>query len=130
MTFEWDEKKNISNQRKHGVSFEEAQDIGAKVGDDMKKNIYTDPDKDITDALDAAVETEDFLPPPSALVKKIKKEKITILLDASCIRFFKAAAKKNRTKYQNMINSVLSKYADHYSGNQCVSDSRGPKYKA
>src|SRR5574344_500525 len=107
MTFEWDEKKNISNQRKHGGSFEEAQDIGAKVGDDMKKNIYTDPDKDITDALDAAVETEDFLPPPSALVKKKKKK-----------------------KYQNMINSVLSKYADHYSGNQCVSDRRGPKYKA
>ena len=24
-TFEWDEKKNISNKRKHGISFEEAQ---------------------------------------------------------------------------------------------------------
>lgn len=27
MKFEWDEKKNISNQRKHGVSFEEAARI-------------------------------------------------------------------------------------------------------
>jgi len=26
MTFEWDEEKNMANQRKHGVSFEEAQD--------------------------------------------------------------------------------------------------------
>ena len=26
MTFEWDEKKNSTNQKKHGVSFEKAQD--------------------------------------------------------------------------------------------------------
>ena len=25
LAFEWDEKKNISNQRKHGVSFDEAK---------------------------------------------------------------------------------------------------------
>ena len=27
MNFEWDEKKNISNQEKHGVSFEEAKEV-------------------------------------------------------------------------------------------------------
>ena len=25
MTFEWDESKNLENQRKHGTSFEDAQ---------------------------------------------------------------------------------------------------------
>ena len=25
VTFEWDEEKNLENQRKHGISFEEAQ---------------------------------------------------------------------------------------------------------
>ena len=27
MTFEWDEKKNRINKRKHGISFEEAQTV-------------------------------------------------------------------------------------------------------
>ena len=27
MRFDWDDKKNVSNKRKHGVSFEEAQSI-------------------------------------------------------------------------------------------------------
>jgi uncharacterized protein len=27
LSFEWDEKKNIANQKKHGVSFEEAKSV-------------------------------------------------------------------------------------------------------
>ena len=27
LIFEWDDKKNVSNERKHGVSFEEAQTV-------------------------------------------------------------------------------------------------------
>jgi uncharacterized protein len=27
LTFEWDEEKDLSNQRKHGVSFEEAKSV-------------------------------------------------------------------------------------------------------
>ena len=27
MRFDWDDKKNVSNKRKHGVSFEEAQSV-------------------------------------------------------------------------------------------------------
>jgi len=27
LIFDWDEKKNVSNKRKHGVSFEEAQTV-------------------------------------------------------------------------------------------------------
>lgn len=27
LTFEWDKRKNLSNQKKHGISFEEAQTV-------------------------------------------------------------------------------------------------------
>ena len=40
LEFEWDESKNVSNQRKHGVSFEEAKTIFA---DDFARLIQ-DPD--------------------------------------------------------------------------------------
>jgi len=40
ITFEWDENKNKSNQRKHGVSFEEAKTV---FYDDTARLIY-DPD--------------------------------------------------------------------------------------
>jgi len=40
MTFEWDESKNKSNQKKHRVSFEEAQTIFY----DPLTKVATDPD--------------------------------------------------------------------------------------
>jgi len=40
LSFEWDEAKNISNQRKHGVSFEEA----ATVFTDELARLIHDPD--------------------------------------------------------------------------------------
>ncbi|MCR5124374.1 MAG: BrnA antitoxin family protein [Treponema sp.] len=79
------------------------------------KNIYNDPEKSVMEALDSAILVEDFLPPPSELVRKSTKEKITISIDSDCINFFKAAAKKNHTKYQTMMNEVLSQYAKHYA---------------
>lgn len=72
-------------------------------------------EKSVAEALDSAVVIEDFLPPPSELVKKPGKEKITISIDSDCINFFKAQAKKNHTKYQTMINEVLYQYAKHYA---------------
>lgn len=81
------------------------------------KNIYKDPEKSVIEALDSAVLIEDFLPPPSELVRKTSKEKITISIDSDCIRFFKAEAEKNHTKYQTMMNEVLSQYARHYAVN-------------
>ena len=42
------------------------------------KNIYSDPEKSVMEALDSAVLVEDFLPSPSELVRKSTKEKITI----------------------------------------------------
>ena len=67
------------------------------------------------EALDSAVLAEDFLPSPSELVRKKTKKKITISIDSDCVNFFKEAAKKNHTKYQTMMNEVLSQYAKHYA---------------
>ena len=79
------------------------------------KSIYTNPGSALGKALEEAVVAEDFLPPPSELVKKSAKEKITISIDSDCINFFKAEARKNHTKYQTMMNEVLSQYAKHYA---------------
>ena len=79
------------------------------------KNIYNNPEQSVMESLDSAVVIEDFLPPPSELVKKTQKEKITISIDADCIRFFKIEAEKHNTKYQTMMNEVLSQYARHYA---------------
>lgn len=68
-------------------------------------------------ALDSAVLIDDFLPSPSELVKKTTKEKITISIDSECVSFFKSEAKKNHTKYQTMMNEVLSRYAKRYAAN-------------
>jgi len=38
--FEWDENKNISNQKKHGVSFDEAKSVFA----DSLGRLISDPD--------------------------------------------------------------------------------------
>jgi hypothetical protein len=40
ISFEWDETKNISNKRKHGISFEEAQTVCA----DENGLLIHDPD--------------------------------------------------------------------------------------
>lgn len=93
-----------------------AQDIGVRERNVMK-NIYTNPEKSVAEALDSAVVIEDFLPPPSELVKKSNKEKITISIDSDCVSFFKSQAKKNHTKYQTMMNEVLSQYAKHFAVN-------------
>ena len=93
-----------------------AQDIGAKERNSMN-SIYSNPEKSVMEALDSAVLAADFLPSPSELVKKTTKEKITISIDSDCINFFKKEAKKNNTKYQTMMNEVLSQYAKHYAVN-------------
>ena len=40
LSFEWDENKNISNQKKHGISFEEAKTVFA----DELGRLIPDPD--------------------------------------------------------------------------------------
>ena len=112
MTFEWDENKNSENIEKHKNHRRRLLASRKKNG---MKNIYNNPEQSVMESLDSAVVIEDFLPPPGELVKKTQKEKITISIDADCIRFFKIEAEKHNTKYQTMMNEVLSQYARHYA---------------
>ena len=58
---------------------------------------------------------ENFLPSPDKLVLKEEVVKVTIGLSKSSLAFFKKEAKKNHTKYQKMIRSVVDGYARGYS---------------
>ena len=75
---------------------------------------YTDAPSDIDEALDNATVVSDFLPSPAELVSRVEKEKITISVDKHSLELYKKYAKKHNTKYQPMINGVLSSYADKY----------------
>ena len=75
---------------------------------------YTDAPADIDQALDNATIVTDFLPSPEELTSKDEKEKITISVDKRSLDLYKKYAKKHNTKYQPMINGVISSYADKF----------------
>ena len=75
---------------------------------------YTDAPEDIEQSLDKAIVISDFLPSPAELVRKTEKEKITIAIDKQSLASFKRYAKAHDTKYQTMINRVVSSYADKF----------------
>jgi hypothetical protein len=76
---------------------------------------YSDAPSDVAAALDEAIIISDFLPSPKELVsRRVAKEKITIAVDKNSLDLFKRYAKKHNTKYQPMINGVLSSYADKF----------------
>lgn len=56
----------------------------------------------------------DFLPAPEELMPSRSQKKITILLDAGTIQFFKEAALKYGLKYQQMMREILKRYAEKY----------------
>ena len=78
------------------------------------KTNYTDAPAEIEQALESAVSMKDFLPSPSELVRRSEKEKITIAVDKRSLDLFKQYAKKHNAKYQTMINSVVTSYADKF----------------
>jgi len=80
-----------------------------------KKTIYTNAPADFSEALSVGERVNDFLPPPDQLIKKNPKIKITITLNSRSVEFFKKYAKKNKVKYQTMINEVLDQYAQKYN---------------
>ena len=91
------------------------QDTGGKERIFMSKTIsYTDAPEDIDESLGNAIIVSDFLLSPAELVRKGEKEKITISVDKRSLELYKKYAKKHNTKYQPMINGVLSAYADKY----------------
>ena len=75
---------------------------------------YEEAPREIQEALESSVKVDDFLPPPSQLVKKRKKENITISMKPSTVAFFKKEAALNNTQYQTMINALLDYYVEHY----------------
>ena len=97
------------------------QDIGEKGEIGMKKKIiYTDAPKSVSKAIMEGERVVDFLPPPEKLVRREPKVKITITLNSGSVDFFKKHAKKNKVKYQTMINEVLDKYVQKYKGRTIV----------
>lgn len=75
---------------------------------------YTNAPSDVEESLDNAAIISDFLPSPAELVSRVEKEKITISVDKHSLELYKKYAKKHNTKYQPMINGVLSSYADKF----------------
>lgn len=81
----------------------------------MSNNIrYSDAPIEVAQALENMSPIEDFLPSPDQLVLKTEKERITIAIDKHSLELFKKYAKKHDAKYQSMMNSVLSTYADKF----------------
>ena len=83
-----------------------------------EKTIYTNAPENIRESIDNGEKIIDFLPPPNQLIRKTPKVKITITLNSQSVNFFKQSAKKNKVKYQTMINEVLDQYARLYSNNK------------
>lgn len=73
-----------------------------------KKLRYTD------EPLAMGERVADFLPPPSALVKREPTTKVTIELTQSSLSFFKKQAKRERIPYQRMLRGLIDAYAKHY----------------
>ena len=83
-----------------------------------EKMIYTNAPENIRESIENGEKVIDFLPPPNQLIRKIPKVKITITLNSQSVNFFKQSAKKNKVKYQTMINEVLDQYARLYSNSK------------
>jgi hypothetical protein len=54
----------------------------------MQKINYTNPSKDIRDAIKQSEIIEDFLPPPDRLIFKEENVKITLELSSKSVRLF------------------------------------------
>ncbi len=80
----------------------------------MSNARYIDAPDDINETLDHAVVIDDFLPSPEEFIRRAKKEKITVAIDKHSLELYKAYVKEHDAKYQNLINDVVSSYADKY----------------
>lgn len=57
---------------------------------------------------------KDFLPPPEQLAFREESVKVTIALSKSSVDYFKKAAQKYRTPYQQIIRRLIDAYALRY----------------
>ena len=58
---------------------------------------------------------EDFLPPPEKLAVAKDTVKVTLNLNRASVEFFKKAAAKHHTKYQQMIRDLVDRYVSRYA---------------
>jgi predicted DNA binding CopG/RHH family protein len=58
---------------------------------------------------------DDFLPPPSQLVRKEDTVKITSEYTCSSIEFLKKEAKKANVPYQHMLRALVDKYVEQHT---------------
>jgi hypothetical protein len=56
----------------------------------------------------------DFLPPPEQLIFKEDAIKVTIMLSARSVLFFKTEAEKRGVQYQRMIRRLLDAYVEAF----------------
>ncbi len=57
---------------------------------------------------------DDFLPPPSQLVRKEETVKITLEFTRLSIDFLKEEAKKAHVPYQRMLRALVDKYVEQH----------------
>jgi predicted DNA binding CopG/RHH family protein len=57
---------------------------------------------------------EDFLPPPSQLVRKADTVKITSEYTRSSIDFLKKEARKANVPYQRMLRALIDRYVEQH----------------
>ena len=94
MVFEWDENKNIINQEKHKVSFDEARTVFY----DEEARVIDDPEHEEYDFSDSK---------KNPYAEKLKKQ-ITINIDSDTIEYFITQSKQSGIPYQTLINLYLS----------------------
>lgn len=82
---------------------------------DNEKEFYS-PDDHPDAPSEHAVIVEDFLPPPEQLVLKEDTAKVTLALNKSSLKFFKAKAKELGVPYQRMIRNLIDEYASKHKG--------------
>jgi hypothetical protein len=58
---------------------------------------------------------DDFLPPPSQLVRKMETVKVTSEFTRSSIDFLKKEARKAKVPYQRMLRALLDRYVEQHS---------------
>lgn len=58
---------------------------------------------------------DDFLPPPSQLVRKADTVKVTSEFTRSSIDFLKKEARKAKVPYQRMLRALLDRYVEQHS---------------
>jgi uncharacterized protein (DUF4415 family) len=113
LRFEWDERKNRENRRKHGVSFDEAQTV---FYDDNAIEFYDDEHSGWENRflllgvrsriMKKEYDLNKMKSRRNPYAKRLKKQ-LTIRMGMDIIEHFKHMAEETGIPYQNLINLYL-----------------------